>query len=228
MELDTSVAARATPGGKGWNPTAINLLSTIIRCDVDDTFNHRTEHQYLFRVLNGAVRKCLLTADGRRQIVDFLLPGDVSGFGARDDYDFSMETISAGTTIARYPRRALEDLTESDREVSRWVREMAFNSISRLQTRTLILGHTSAVARVAAFLLEWSDRCEPPEDSISLPMSRYDIADYLAMAVETVSRAFTSLRTRRVIAFRGTRDFSICSRHALELTTEGGDAAPVN
>jgi CRP/FNR family transcriptional regulator, nitrogen fixation regulation protein len=95
-------------------------------------------------------------------------------------------------------------------------------SISRLQARTLILGHTTALARVSAFLLEWMDRCnQPTGTTICLPMSRYDIADYLAMAVETVSRVLTLLRTQHVIVFRSTRRFSIRDRHALELATVG-------
>lgn len=228
MEMATTAACRATGREQPWNPIAMERLATVVRCEADDTLYHCAEQtQYLFRVVTGAARKCSLTADGRRQIVDFLLPGDVSGFCARDAHDFSTEVISSGTMIARYPRRGMEDLAESDPQVSRWIREMAFNSISRLQVRTLILGHTSALARMSAFLLEWSDRCaEPSAAAINLPMSRYDIADYLAMAVETVSRAITSLRSRRVIAFRSTRRFSICDRNALQLATEG-DELPI-
>jgi CRP-like cAMP-binding protein len=203
-------------------------LATLLQCNVNDTIYHCEEQaHYWYRIMMGAARKCSLTTDGRRQIVDFLMPGNVFGFGAHDTHHFSTEAISAGTTIARYPRRGVEDLAESDRDVSRWLREMAFESIARLQARTLILGRASALARVSAFLLEWSDRCRYssvlPAASIGLPMSRYDIADYLAIAVETVSRAVTTLRTRRVIAFSSTRQFSICDRHALELATEGAD-----
>jgi CRP/FNR family transcriptional regulator, nitrogen fixation regulation protein len=130
--------------------------------------------------------------------------------------------IVHGTMIARYPRLRAEQLAECDPEVSRWIREMAFESISRLQTRMLILGRTSALARVGAFLLEWMDRCCPsPTTHAILPMSRYDIADYLAMAVETVSRAVTVLRERQIIALHGTRRFRICDRPALESVMEG-------
>lgn len=196
---------------------------TLVRCDVNEVIYHNQERaQYWYRVVTGAARTCSLMMDGRRQIVDFLLPEDVFGFGAHDLHHFSTEVVSTGTTIARYPRRAAEQLAESDPQVSHWIRQVAFRSISRSQARTLILGHTSALARVSAFLLEWMDRCNQPSGAtLILPMSRYDIADYLAMAVETVSRVLTLLRTQNIIVFRSKRRLSICDRRALELATVG-------
>jgi len=194
---------------------------TLIQCEVNEVIYHNQEQaQYWYRVVTGAARKCSLMMDGRRQIVDFLRPDDVFGFGTHDLHHFSTEVVSTGTTIARYPRLAAEQLAEADPQVSRWIRQKAFRSISRLQARTLILGHTSALARVSVFLLEWMDRCNQPSGTtICLPMSRYDIADYLAMAVETVCRVLTLLRTQHVIVFRSTRRLSICDRRALELAT---------
>jgi CRP/FNR family nitrogen fixation transcriptional regulator len=223
--METAVTAtRARPVDPG-RYAAMERLQTLIRGDVDETICcGQAQAEHWFRVVSGAARRCSLTADGRRQIVDFLLPGDAFGFDARAQHECSAEVVTSGTTIARYPRRAVEDLAESDLQVSKWLREMAFDSIARLQARTLILGHGSALARVSAFLLDWADRCDPGRNpAISLPMSRYDIADYLAIAVETVSRTLTVLRTRHVIAFRATRRFNICDRRALELATEGGD-----
>jgi CRP-like cAMP-binding protein len=196
---------------------------TLVRCEVDEVIYHtREQAQYWYRVVTGAARECSLMMDGRRQIVDFLLPDDVFGFGANDFHHFSTEVVSTGTTIARYPRRVAEQLAESDPQVSRWIRQQALRSISRSQARTLILGHTSALARVSAFLLEWTDRCNQPNGTtICLPMSRYDIADYLVMAVETVSRVLTLLRTQHIIVFSSTRRLSIRDRRALELAMVG-------
>jgi CRP/FNR family transcriptional regulator, nitrogen fixation regulation protein len=223
LSSGTCGACRTHPTECAWDTSALESLMTLVRCEVDEVIYHKQEQvQYWYRVVTGAARKCSLMMDGRRQIVDFLLPDDVFGFGANDLHHFSTEVVSTGTTIARYPRRAAEQLAESDPQVSRWIREKAFHSISRLQARTLILGHTSALARVSAFLLEWMDRCNQPTcTTISLPMSRYDIADYLAIAVETVSRALTLLRTQHVIVFRSTRRLSVRDRRALELATEG-------
>jgi CRP/FNR family transcriptional regulator, nitrogen fixation regulation protein len=180
-------------------------------------YRHYEPVDYWYRVVAGAARKSALTADGERHIVDFLLPGDLFGFGARGVRPFGVEAIVPSTLIARYPRRDVEELADSDPQIARGIRESAFDSIARLQRRMLILSRTSALERVAAFLLEMADRGhEAGSHLVFLPMSRYDIADYLGMAVETVSRALTELRTRHAIALRGVRRVLICDRPALE------------
>jgi CRP-like cAMP-binding protein len=199
-------------------PGTLESLATQIRCKVGETVYHCAEAtHYWYRIVVGAARKTALTADGSRHIVDFLLPGDFFGFGSGNTHHFSVETIAAGTIVARYPRRDAERLSESDPEVSRHIREVAFASIDRLQTRMVILGRTSALEKVSAFLLEMADRSHTgPPNSVVLPMSRYDIADYLAIAVETVSRTLTELRGRGVICLGGVRRVRICDRAALE------------
>jgi CRP/FNR family transcriptional regulator, nitrogen fixation regulation protein len=199
-------------------PLSLESLATQIRCRVGETVYHCAEAtHYWYRIVVGAARKTALTAEGGRHIVEFLLPGDFFGFGPGDTHHFSVETITAGTMVARYPRREAERLSESDPEVSRHIREVAFASIERLETRMVILGRTSALAKVSAFLLEMADRSHTgPANSVVLPMSRYDIADYLAIAVETVSRALTELRGRGVISLGGVRRVRICHRPALE------------
>lgn len=224
MEMTATPAAPRLAGCNIMcSSAALERLGTLLQCEMDETVCDCTDGaRDWYRVVSGAARRCSLTADGRRQIVDFLLPGDLFGFGPDAIHHISTEVIIGGTTIARYPLRRAEQLAESDPQVGRWVRERAFESISRLQTRMLILGRPSALARVSAFLLDWTSRAHPsPTAAVTLPMSRYDIADYLAMAVETVSRALTALRERQMIALRGTRRLRICDRNALEMLTEG-------
>jgi CRP/FNR family nitrogen fixation transcriptional regulator len=173
--------------------------------------------EYWYRVVAGAARKSALTADGSRHIVDFLLPGDLFGFGTRGTRPYCVEAIVPATLIVRYPRRSAEQLADFDPQIARGIREAAFDSIARLQRRMFILARTSALERVSGFLLEIADRSRgAPAHTVFLPMSRYDIADYLGMAVETVSRALTELRARRVIALCGVRRVQICDRSALE------------
>lgn len=170
-----------------------------------------------FRLQSGAARKITMSSDGHRHIVDFLLPGDFFGFCASSGYPFCVEAIVAGTRIARYTRASAERLADCDPRVARLVRQKAFASINRLQRRTVLLGRRSALERVSAFLLEMLERSRNgPGEPLYLPMSRYDIADYLALAVETLCRTLTSLRARGAIAFPDARRIRICDSRVLE------------
>lgn len=149
--------------------------------------------------------------------MDFLLPGDLFGFEAGARHESSVECVVPDTKVKRYRRPQMESLLEEDPRLAREVREIAFSSIERLQSRMILLGRSRALERVCGFLLEMTHRAQiETEGSVVLPMSRYDIADYLAIAVETVSRSLTTLKAERVITFFDTRHFRIINRRALE------------
>jgi CRP/FNR family transcriptional regulator, nitrogen fixation regulation protein len=121
-----------------------------------------------------------------------------------------------GTAVARYSRRRLEMLAATDPQVAARVREIAFETISRLERRMLTLGRMTALEKVGSFLLEMAERSSKETEEVVLPMSRYDIADYLALAVETVSRALTDFKHRGAITFVGVHRVKILDRQALE------------
>jgi CRP-like cAMP-binding protein len=159
----------------------------------------------------------VLRTDGRRQIIDLLLPGDFFGFTVSNEYDFSVEAVAEGTTVACYPRLHVEMLADEDPRLARELRQAAFAALSRLQTQLLIVGRITALEKVGSFLLEMAGRLSDGAiDRVVLPISRYDIADYLALSVETVSRSLTDLKHRGVIEFSGTRCVRIVDRDALE------------
>jgi CRP-like cAMP-binding protein len=167
-------------------------------------------------VVCGLARKCAVVRGGRRQIVDFMFPGDFFGLTARDRHAFSVEAVVQGTVIARCPRRRVEIIADSDPRLGRLIREMAFEGISRLQARLLILGWTTARQKVGAFLVEMAQRsADGASELVALPMSRYDIGDYLALSAETVSRALTVLRQKGVIVFATKWRVKIVDRAAL-------------
>jgi CRP/FNR family transcriptional regulator, nitrogen fixation regulation protein len=199
-------------------PNLMESPGTLRRYGADETVYCRDEAaDYWYQIIGGAARKCTQMSDGRRQIVDFFLPGDLFGFHAGARHDCSVECVVPNTTVVRYQRPRMESLMESDPLLARRVREIAFDSIDRMQSRTILLGCGRALERVGGFLLEMADRRKIDTDgTVALPMSRYDIADYLAIAVETVSRSLTTLRTRQVISFFDTRHFRIVNRKALE------------
>lgn len=169
-----------------------------------------------YSILRGAARECAVNEDGRRQIVDFLLPGDVFGFSNGEARGLAAEIIAEPALVACYPRDRAEALAEADAAVGRGIRQLAFESIERLQRRALLLGCNSAMQKVSAFLLEMALRCGSiSHEPIALPMTRYDIADYLALRVETVSRTLSALRRQSAIALVGTRTVRIIDRGRL-------------
>src|ERR1700730_14442467 len=172
---------------------------------------------YWYFVVSGAARRCVFRPDGRRQIIDLLLSGDFFGFTAGKEYDFSVEAIARDTVVAAYPRRRVEFAADSDPELAREIRRIAFEAISRLQAQLLILGWITAPEKVGSFILEMAMRLSRGRaDSVALPITRYDIAEYLAVSVETVSRSLTDLKRRGLIQMPGTRTVNILDRHALE------------
>lgn len=170
-----------------------------------------------YYVLAGAAVCSVVRADGRRQIVDLLLPGDFFGFAAGSQYTSTAEAAVAGTVVAGYPRRRIEMEADADPRLSREIRQIAFNGLSRLQRQLQILGRVTVQEKVGSFILATGERLAAnDENSVALPFSRYDIADYLAVSVETVSRSLTDLKLRGLIRFSGTRVVRVIDRNALD------------
>ena len=169
-----------------------------------------------YRIASGVARRFSTRSDGKRQIVDLLLPGDIFGFGARGKHHFAVEAIADGTVVLRYPRSRLEALADSDGRIARELRDAACEAMARLQLLILNLGETTAEEKVGHFLVRMAQRLGGvPADQLVLPMSREDIADYLALSVETVSRSLTQLKRRGLIRLTGTRQITILDRNAL-------------
>ena len=196
---------------------AMEPLAAIRSCHRgEEIYGQEDPTEDWYRVISGMARKSASLRNGRRTIVDFLLPGDFFGFSAREKRAFDVEAVTEGTIVARYPRRTVEKLAAGDAELSRELREIAFDSISRLQTRVLILSRPTAVHKVCAFLIEMGERSGQRAELIVLPMSRYDIADYLAVSVETVSRALTRLRLLGIIRLADKHRVTIVNAQIVE------------
>jgi CRP-like cAMP-binding protein len=173
--------------------------------------------RYFYEVLAGVVRRFVVYSNGRRQIVDLLLPGDFCELTTGPEHDSTLEAVMEGTVVAAYLRHDVEAVAETDHDIARDMRELAFESFSRLQNQLLIVGRVTAVEKVGAFLLEMMARLpKDHEGVITLPVSRYDIADYLALSVETVSRVLSDLKAHGIITFIGTRHVKIIDNNALE------------
>jgi CRP/FNR family nitrogen fixation transcriptional regulator len=207
------------------SPSRPVLRSVMSFRSGQEIYGENDAGKHWYYLISGAARKYALMADGRRRIVDFLLPGDFFGFQPRHRHCFATEAIEKGTTVARYLRVSLETAADSNPKLGREIREIAFQSISRSQARLLILGRVTSLEKVGSFLVEMADRRLDHEDrTVSLPMSRYDIADYLAISVETVSRALTELSRCGRIRFIDKRHLCILDLDSLDYEFERAGA----
>lgn len=166
------------------------------------------ESEGLYKVEFGAIRIYRLLADGRRQISAFHLAGEIFGFEAGNTHHFFAEAICA-TGV-----RALRT-TSHRNEFASELLPVALQGLVRAQEHLLVLGRQNAVERVAAFLSDMSER-QGGLRRIELPMSRMDIADYLGLTIETVSRVFTKLRQKGIIRLPGLRSVEIARWQALQ------------
>lgn len=170
---------------------------------------------HLYYVITGAVRRCTIRPDGRRQIVDLMLPRDFFSVSDRLN-EATIEAIADQTVLASFPGRRVEMVAESDIEFARELRDIAFQSLARSQAHLLIIGCFTALEKVGSFLLSLDARASDASGQVVLPISRYDMADYLALSVETVCRALTNLNQRGVIRLAGNRTIEILNRSALK------------
>lgn len=157
-------------------------------------------------ITSGTVRLSRLLHDGRRQVMGFLFPGDFIGLTRRDSFAFSAEAIT-DTDSCNFALDDLDTLSEDNPRLQRKLYEMACSELDAAQEQMLLLGRKSALERVASFLLEVRQRQlrqGDDESRITLSMTRGDIADYLGLTLETVSRSFSRLRQEKVIEIRET------------------------
>jgi CRP/FNR family transcriptional regulator len=155
----------------------------------------------VFTVTEGVVRLYRLLADGRRQVLGFALPGDFLGLSLSETYSFAADAVT-DTVVCRFSRKAFRAYVEQRPHLMRRLHEFASHELSLAQDQMVLLGRRSAEERVAAFLIMMRDRLRRlghTSPSLALPMSRQDIADYLGLTIETVSRTFTKLAKAKSI-----------------------------
>jgi CRP-like cAMP-binding protein len=161
-------------------------------------------------VLSGLVRKSHILESGQRRIVDLMMPGDFLGLRPDDAAFFSFEATENDTLIARIGRRDFNTLVATRPRLCQFFLESACHTIARLETHILVQGRTTATQKIASYLVSMSRRLSAGHDAaVTLPLSRYDIADHIGIAVETVSRSFTELRRQGVIELETPRRLSI-------------------
>lgn len=158
--------------------------------------------EHVFKVVSGALRVVRLLSDGRRSVINFLLPGDFFGLAENGTYTHSLEVL-ADASFVRYPKEQLREVLDNDPAAGRRFFNLMCEQLSAAQERQLTLCRKSAVERIASFLLAMADRSKAQgkaaATTVKLPMNRADIADYLGLTIETVSRVLTQLREQQII-----------------------------
>jgi CRP/FNR family transcriptional regulator, nitrogen fixation regulation protein len=158
----------------------------------------------IYEVIRGVVRRYNVLSDGRRrQIFSFHLPNDVFGLEIGPNYRFTTEAI-VDTAVRVVRRHSLEYVAATDVRVARDLLSMTAQTLRHTEDHLLLLGRKTAAERVAAFLLEMDKRLAGT-GMIALPMTRRDIADYLGLTIETVSRELSRLRDQGVLGFSKTQ-----------------------
>jgi CRP/FNR family nitrogen fixation transcriptional regulator len=180
-----------------------------------EIYGEGDEAALFYKVVSGVVRTCRFLSDGRRQIDAFHVAGDIFGFEAGTEYSLTAEAVT-DCTVATFRRRGLDAVATQNVEVSRELFAFAMRSMLRAQEHALLLGRRSAVEKVATFLLDCSARAIDAA-MIELEMTRQDIADYLGLTIETVSRTLSMLEKNKTIEIVSPRRIRLRDRRALEL-----------
>ncbi|MCP3459740.1 cyclic nucleotide-binding domain-containing protein [Bradyrhizobium sp. CCGUVB23] len=180
-----------------------------------EIFRENEPADCVYQVRTGAVRRYKLLSDGRRQIGAFHLPGDVFGLENSTLHRLTAEAVTE-TTVRKISRQTLEDVAETDAVVFRNLLTTTTSNLCHAEDHMLLLGRKSSMERVAAFLLEMDNRLTKA-GIMSLPMGRRDIADYLGLTLETVSRAVSQLHGEGILNFVGNtqREIVILDRRRL-------------
>ncbi|WP_374470034.1 helix-turn-helix domain-containing protein [Phenylobacterium sp.] len=178
----------------------------------EEIYAQDDEVEFLYRVLSGSVRTIRLTSDGRRQVGDFYYAGDLFGLETGPDHRFSAEALS--DCVVLVVKRSTVRSMAGDAVLDRAILQATHRELERAQAHLLLLGRKTAQEKVAAFLLAHAEACEA--DAIELAMGRQDMADYLGLTIETVSRMLTQLQSQDIVEFPSTRRFRVRKWERLE------------
>lgn len=187
-------------------------------------FREGEEARAVYEVVTGVLRLTRVTEDGRRQVIAFGYPGDIVGFPSDGEYHTDGDALCP-TTLITYMRSALE-IGAGNAELHRRLLQAALREISAMQDHFMMLGCKSASEKLASFLCTLSDRFGCPLGQFiqfTLPMSRSDIADFLGLTTETISRSFTQLRKSGVIALDNIHTVIVLKPDVLLALAEGED-----
>jgi CRP/FNR family transcriptional regulator, anaerobic regulatory protein len=178
----------------------------------------------VFTLTSGSLKLYKLLPDGRRQVTGFMQPGDFLGISVDDEHAYSAEALEQ-SLLCSFPKTRFDDFTEENGEMERELYRLAVHELAAAQQQMVLLGRKTASERLASFFVGLAERMERiTEDRVrfvDLPMSRSDIADYLGLTKETVSRVLALFKQQRLIRLDAIDRIEILDRAGLENVAEG-------
>lgn len=204
-------------------------LGTMQRLQPGQSVFHEGDPaQRVFMVTQGALKLYTLLADGRRQVTGFMFPGDFLGISVDEEYAFTVEALE-NSELWWFSREAFERFLAEHPQVERELYRLAAHELAEAQRQMVLLGRKAAHERLASLFHSLLLRAERAsgvsQQAFDLPMSRIDIADYLGLTKETVSRMIAHLRSRRLIRLQSQNRVEVLDRGGLEAVAQGdGDA----
>lgn len=208
------------PQAFGTNQVALfacapELLGTSFTYGRDEEiYGEGEDAEFVYKVVTGAVRTYKIMRDGRRQIGGFHLPGDYFGFELGEQHVLTAEA-TVDSKILLFKRSQVEALATRSIEAARTLWMMTADHLRHAEDHMLLLGRKTATERLAAFLLEMDERLGRT-GVVELPMSRRDIADYLGLTLETVSRGISQFQANGVVQLVDARHVVLVKRRKLE------------
>jgi CRP/FNR family transcriptional regulator, anaerobic regulatory protein len=223
----SALAAMATM--KPQLTTLDELFSAVPRESLDvgeGLFWQGDRAQHIFEITEGVLRIFKIIGDGRRVITGFLYAGDMVGLSLKDVYIYSAEAVTP-VKVRRVTKKAFRDAIETSPELRPQLFALMCDEMAAAQDQMVLLSRKSAEERVCSFLMLIARRMHGDQQigrSVQLPMSRQDMADYLGLTIETVSRTITKLVTRGVIIANGRHAFDIAKPGKLLALCGDGDS----
>jgi CRP/FNR family transcriptional regulator len=178
-------------------------IRRAIRFERRQTIVHEGEPAIsFFNIVSGVVKLCRSLPDGRTQIIGFRFPGEFFAVSDSETYTTTAETLTS-VEVCRFPRSRLKRLTQAFPPLQTRLLEMSYRHLSTLEDQIFLLGRKTAREKIASFLLQYGEKFEQDiaekGSCINLPMTRTEIADFLGLTTETVSRVLTSLTSEKII-----------------------------
>ena len=208
----------------------LTAIAVVTHAEPGTTFIQEGDPaSHFFNISAGTVRMYKLLPDGRRQITGFASAGHFLGLAVSESYAFNAEAIDT-VRYCRFPRAKLRQLIDDYPAMEKRLMRVASGELVAAQDQMLLLGRKNARERLASFLLARGPAAESghaPPRRFGLPMSRGDIADYLGLTIETISRTMTKLKGDGMIDYAGAADMMIMDHGALRGLADGNTTGPV-